>query len=115
MAEGLVQRETTAALRERSLERLTQGFARYVQAVSAERGWDPRDEMINMTPFIDCARRLGHDPVETLGPIAATGAEWLRVTFDAFVVRPDVSLAAFGWSIDQTPRGPAYQFEFPPD
>ncbi len=115
MGEGLVQRETTTALRERSLDRLKDGFQRYVQAVSGQSGWDTRDEMINMTPFIDCARRLGHDPALVLGPIAAGGADWLGETFDSFVVRPDLNLATFGWSIVQTPRGPAYHFAFPPD
>jgi hypothetical protein len=66
--------------------------------------------MVEMTPFIDCARRLGHDPALALGPIAATGADWLRETFDAFVERSDITLAAFGWSIKQDGRGPAYQF-----
>jgi hypothetical protein len=115
LAEGLVQREASAALRAGSLERLQAGFSRYVQAESVAPGWDPRDAMINMTPFVDCARRLGHDPASVLGPIAATGADWFRETFDSFARRTDVTLAAFGWSIAETHEGPSYRFAFPPD
>jgi len=111
--EGLVQREASAALRAGSLERLQRGFERLVEAESTSRGWDPRDTMINMTPFIDCARRLGHDPAVVFGPAALTGAEWFRETFEAFVRRSDITLAAFGWSIVETPEGPAYHFAWP--
>jgi hypothetical protein len=44
------------------------------------------------------------------GPIAAGGAGWVQTTFEAFIRRPDVTLAAFGWSIIETPDGPAYRF-----
>jgi hypothetical protein len=111
--EGLVQREASAALRDGSLERLQQGFSRLVDAESTSHGWDQRDTMINMTPFVDCARRLGHDPAMVLAPAAANGAEWFRETFDGFVRRSDVTLAAFGWSIVETPDGPAYRFAWP--
>lgn len=111
--EGVVQRESTAALRDRTLDRLQRGFGLYVQAEVSARGWDPRDAMINMTPFIDCARRLGFDPITVLGPIATTGPAWFRETFDRFVRRSDVTLEAFGWTLVETPRGPAYRFAWP--
>jgi hypothetical protein len=69
--------------------------------------------MIGLTPFIDCARRLGVDPSEVLGPIARTGPEWYRETFESFVQRTDVTLGAFGWSIVETPDGSAYRFSWP--
>jgi hypothetical protein len=34
-------------------------------------------------------------------------------TFDGFVRRSDVTLAAFGWSVVETPDGPAYRFAWP--
>jgi hypothetical protein len=111
--DGLVQREASAALRARSLDRLQAGFRRLVEAESTDPGWDPRDAMIDMTPFIDCARQLGFDPAVVLGPIAATGAPWFHETFESFIVRSDVTLAAFGWSIVDTPKGPAYRFAWP--
>jgi len=110
---GLVQQEASAALRDRSLDRLRSGFSRYVAAEAASRGWDPRDSMIDMTPFIDCARRLGHDPLVVLGPIAAAGPAWFQETFDTFVRRSDVTLASFGWSVVETPSGQTYRFEWP--
>jgi len=69
--------------------------------------------MLSLTPFIDCARRLGHDPAVVLGPIAADGAAWFRTTFETFVQRSDVTLGAFGWSVIETPDGPAYRFAWP--
>jgi hypothetical protein len=110
-----VEHEATAALRDGSVALLEAGFHRHVAAESAAKGWDPRDAMIGLTPFIDCARRLGADPAVTLGPIARTGAAWYRETFDGFVVRSDVALEAFGWRIVDTPDGPAYRFSWPPD
>jgi len=112
---GLDAKEASAALQERSPERLRLGFGRLVEAESKSPGWDPRDAMISLAPFIDCARRLGLDPVAVLGPIAHTGAEWFGQAFDAFVIRSDVTLAAFGWSLVATPNGPAYRFAWPPD
>ena len=111
--DGPVARDTTAALRERSIRRLQDSFRRHVEAASVHHSWDPRDEMLSLTPFLDCVRRLGYDPAAELGPIAATGAPWLVETFDAFVRRSDITLAAFGWSIIETPEGPAYRFAWP--
>lgn len=111
--DGLVQRESTAALRARSADRLAVGFGRYVAAEAAAAGWDPRDAMIDMTPFIDCARRLGLDPVAVLGPVAAGGPAWFRETFEVFVRRTDVTLGAFGWSVVDDSDGPRYVFAWP--
>ncbi len=113
MTGGLVQREASAALRERSLARLQQGFGRYVRRVSLDpsTAWGRRDLMVDMTPFIDCARRLGHDPALALGPIAAAGADWLRDSFDSFVQRTDITLAAFGWSVKEDRDGQVYEFD----
>ena len=108
--DGLVQHEASAALRSNSLARLQSGFARLVEAESNDRSADSYDAMIDVTPFIDCARRLGFDPAVVLGPIAATGAHWFRATFDEFVTRSDVSLAAFGWTLVDTPQGLTYRF-----
>lgn len=109
---GLDAHESTAALRAGSLERLQAGFGLIVVAEAEAQGWDPRDTMISLMPFVDCARRLGHDPSTVLGPIARTGPEWFRETFDAFVRRTDITLAAFGWRLLETAEGPAYRFDW---
>jgi hypothetical protein len=111
--QGSVARETSAALRESSLPRLQAAFSAHVVAESSRTSWDARDEMLSLTPFIDCARRLGADPAVLFGPIAAGGAGWLQQTFAAFVRRDGITLAAFGWSIVETPEGPAYEFRWP--
>jgi hypothetical protein len=111
--EGLDARESTAALREGSLDRLRLGFGRVVGAAATERGWDQRDAMISLMPFVDCATRLGHDPAEALRPAVAAAPDWYREMFDSFVGRSDLTLAAFGWSVVETPEGPAYRFAWP--
>ena len=113
MQQGSVARETSAALRESSPARLQAAFAAHVTAESARASWDERDEMLSLTPFLDCARRLGADPAVLFGPIAAAAAPWLQRTFDRFVGRPGITLAAFGWSIVEAPDGPAYEFHWP--
>src|SRR5664279_2991695 len=113
MAEGPVAADTTSALREKSLARLQEGFRRHVARSSAQGSGDPRDEMLSLAPFVDCAQRLGHDPALALGPIATEGAMWVQATFEAFARRADVTLAAFGWSIIEPPDGPAYRFAWP--
>ena len=66
--------------------------------------------MISLMVFVDCARRLGLDAAAVLGPTAASGPAWFRETFDAFVRRDDLELAAFGWSLVETPEGTSYRF-----
>jgi len=112
MADGPVARDVSAALRAGSLEMLKAAFRVQVGQASAERHGDSRDEMLSLTPFLDCSRRLDHDPGLELGPIAATGAPWVRETFENFV-RREISLAAFGLSIVETDDGPAYRFAWP--
>lgn len=107
---GLDARETTAALRQRSPERLRRGFERLMAAEARARGWDPRDTMISLAPFVDCARRLDQDPAALFGPVAATGPAWFRDAVAGFVRRDDVSLGAFGWSLVETDEGPAYRW-----
>jgi hypothetical protein len=62
--------------------------------------------MIDMTPFIDCARRLGRDPIDVFGPIAANGLARFQETFDLVVRRADLPLAdSVGrWSTGGTDR-----------
>jgi hypothetical protein len=107
---GLDAREASAALAAGTADRLRLGFARIVEAAARERSPDDRDEMISLAPFVDCARRLGLDPATVLGPVAAGGPPWFRDLFDRFVVRTDVTLGAFGWTLAETPDGPAYRF-----
>jgi hypothetical protein len=114
-APGLDAREASAALAAGTAERLSAGFGRVVEAAGQERSPDARDAMISLAPFVDCARRLGLDPREVLGPVAVRGPAWFHATFERFVVRTDITLAAFGWMLVETPDGPAYRLGHAPD
>lgn len=90
------------------MDGLRDTFARYLDAEARQGNVDVRDTMVGLAPFIDCARRLGHDPIDTLGPIAAITQPWLRDLFEVFVRRDDVTLEAFGWELGASPDGPRY-------
>ncbi|HET9681975.1 MAG TPA: hypothetical protein VFP19_08045 [Candidatus Limnocylindrales bacterium] len=104
---------TTEALRSGRPEVLATGFAAQVDWLRAHGPIDPRDEMLDLAALVDCARRLGADPAELLGPIAAAGPPWLADLFATFVRRTDVTLGAFGWSIVEESDGQAYRFAWP--
>ncbi len=103
----------TETLRTGRPDVLADGFAAQVAWLRDHGPIDPRDEMLDLAALVDCARRLGSDPADLLGPIAAGGPDWLATLFAKFVARRDVTLAAFGWSIVETPDGPAYRFAWP--
>jgi hypothetical protein len=103
----------TRALRERRPEILVDGFRAQAAHLMATGPIDARDEMLDLAALVDCARRLGREPAELLGPVAAAGPTWLAELFETFARRTDVTLAAFGWSILETPDGPAYRFAWP--
>jgi len=103
----------TRALRERDPSVLVAGFGAQVDHLVSTGPIDPRDEMLDLAALVDCSRRLGREPGELLGPVAGAGPDWLAELFAAFVRRTDVTLAAFGWSIVDTPEGPAYRFAWP--
>lgn len=101
----------SAALRSRSLAALEAGLR---DALRAHHGFpDARDVMLDLPPFYDAARRLAGDPV-ALFDAAADGlpadvAELART----FGRRSGVTLAAFGWRLDETGDSPVYRFAWP--
>ncbi len=103
----------TGALRAGRADLLAEGFAAQVEWLREHGPIDPRDEMLDLAALVDCARRLGADPSAVLGPIAEAGPAWLADLFATFVRRRDVTLPAFGWSVVDTPDGPAYRFAWP--
>lgn len=103
----------TQALRANAPAALVDGFRLQAAHLAVSGPIDPRDEMLDLAALVDCSRRLGRDPAELLGPVAAGGPAWLAELFATFVRRTDVTLAAFGWSIVETPEGLAYRFAWP--
>lgn len=110
VSDSLIEREATAALRAGTEARLVEGFDRYVATVLAQHGWDSRDEMIDLTPFVDCARRLGLEPAAVLAPRVAHAPDWLRDLVPVFAARPDATLETFGWRLVASADGPAYRW-----
>jgi hypothetical protein len=70
---------------------------------------DSRDLMVALAPFHDCARVLGLEVAATFREAAAQGPESLRAVVTAFGERNDVTLAAFGWVVVESPEGPSYR------
>lgn len=105
--------EATEALRARSADRLREGFARCVARAAAREHGDPRDEWIAMTPYVDCARRLGLDAAAALSPVVADAPAWYRDAFERFVARTDITLGPFGWALVDGDEGPEYRFAWP--
>jgi hypothetical protein len=76
---------------------------------------DPRDLMIALAPLHDCARRLGADPEELFAAAADHAPAGLEGVVRDFGARRDITLAAFGFRLDEeAPGGPAYRFGWPP-
>ena len=107
---GWVGAAATTALRRSSTDELANGVARYL--VLAERSrWqtrDPRDVLVGLAPFLDCARRLGEDPAPLFDRAAADAAPELAEIVREFARRDDVTLEAFGWALAELPAGPEY-------
>jgi hypothetical protein len=84
-----------------------------LQMLGADRArWsaDTRDLLVALVPYYDCARRLGIDPAELFGQVAKAGPPELLEAVRDFGRRDDVTLAAFGWTVVETPDGPRYDF-----
>jgi hypothetical protein len=97
------------ALRARSAELLHERLVS--DLVDGEQQWlqDPRDLMVALAPFHDCAQRLGLDPTIAFREAAENGPESLRDVVTAFGERRDVTPVAFGYVVAEGPKGPSYQ------
>jgi len=97
------------ALTERSRALLDEAAWEAAEWVVDMKRIDDRDIWIGLVPYIDCARRLGVDPFVALEPVLRF-EPWL----EPFLRREDITLAAFGWSIEEVPEGLRYAFAWPP-
>ncbi len=100
----------TLALRAGSIDAL-----RSALTADLERQWDRdwRDVLIDITPYHDAASRLGVAPATLFATAAATVPERIAEVARTFGARTDVTLGVFGWSLAETPDGPAYRFAWP--
>lgn len=101
--------EPTVALRARDRDRLASELRRYVVAAEPTLEIDFRDVLVGLAPYLDCAQRLGIDPVELFDFASAAVGEAMRQTVRTFARRSDVTLEAFGWQVMHMPDGPCYR------
>ena len=101
--------EPTLALRTRSLDRLRSDLNAYLVASEPVAGVDARDVMVGLAPYIDCAQRLGVDPVDLFERASRDTTEGTRELARTFARRSDVTLRAFGWELATTSDGPCYR------
>ena len=103
--------EPTTALRRRSPDLLRAALGRALVALEREVEIDYRDVLVGLAVYVDCARRLGVDPVELLDGASAERSVAMRELATGFARRTDVTLDAFGWRLESRPEGPCYQPE----
>jgi hypothetical protein len=72
---------------------------------------DARDVLIGFAPFVDCAQRLGVDPISLFEAAAKDSSPAMRDLAATFARRSDVTLKDFGWKLDELPEGPCYRPE----
>jgi len=106
---GRFRDETVAALGlvERSEDVLSAGVA---ATLSKREGRDWRDTMIALAPLHDAARRAHLDPAEVFERGADQGPAAMRAGAITFGRRPDVTLGAFGFVLEEGVLGLRYRF-----
>jgi hypothetical protein len=67
--------------------------------------------MVDLAPYMDCARRLGVDPVAMFDQASSGTSHDLGKLVREFGRRGDVTLEAFGWVLEAKPEGPCYRPE----
>jgi hypothetical protein len=107
----------TEVIRVRTRDALEAAFSAWLideDRVSPGGGYeDPRETMMDLAPLVDCARRLGLDPIAVYEPLMVGASGRLKDVITVFLRRKDVTLGAFGWSLVELEDGPAYRFGWP--
>lgn len=103
--------EPTTALRLQSPERLAADLGRLLADLEPEIEIDVRDVLVGLAGYVDCARRLGIDPVALFDAASADRSPAMRDLASTFARRSDVTLEAFGWRLEERPDGPCYRPE----
>jgi len=78
--------------------------------LDAEDQWrsDPRDMMLVLAPYHDCAWRLGADPARVFDVVASGAPASVRDMVRVFGRRDDITPEAFGFAVVETADGPEY-------
>jgi hypothetical protein len=104
----LVSDGATEALRRKSPALLRAGILQMLGAGRSRWSADPGELLVALAPYYDCAHRLGVDSASLFGQVAEAGPPELLAAVRDFGRRDDVSPAAFGWAVVETPEGPRY-------
>lgn len=107
----MTEHPASEALRARSPHLLREALLS--DLCDGERDWlnDPRDLMVALAPYHDCAPRLGLDVAATFRDAADAGPTSLRQIVAEFGARSDVTPTAFRFAVVEGPDGPSYRFE----
>lgn len=98
-------------LRSRSAANLVAAIADDLVSGTDEWRQDPRDLMVSLAPYHDCARRLGLDVALVFRSAADRGPKDLRSVAVEFGERDDVTLGAFGLELEDGVDGPEYRLD----
>jgi hypothetical protein len=105
-----VDEAPTRALREGSAAVLRDELHRLLRVHEDRWLEDPRDLLLSLAPYHDCAWRLGLDPTAFFDHGAEQGPASLRELVRTFGRRRDVTLEAFGYDLIDSPEGRRYTF-----
>ena len=94
-----------------SSERLVADLAAYMLASEPEVETDFRDVLTGFPPFVDCARRIGADPVAVFRSAAAGRSTGMHKLATEFAGRTDVTLDDWDWLLVEGPGGPCYRLK----
>ena len=98
----------TRALRAGTKDLLVSELVEMLRGGEKEHLLDPRDLMVNLAPYYDCASRLGLDPTSVFDEAATAGPGRLGETVRSFGRRDDITLEAFGYALVDEADGPRY-------
>ena len=101
----------TAAVRSGSREQLRDDLLEMVVEGAEQWRRDDRDLQVALAPYHCGAVRIGVDPAALFAEVAGRLPADLAPIVRRFGARTDVSPAAFGFFVEQTPEGPSYEFE----
>lgn len=99
------------ALRLASSERLVADLAAYMLASEPDVEIDFRDVLTGFPPFVDCAKRIGANPIEVFGSAATGRTAGMHGLAMEFAGRGAVVLDEWDWQLVETPEGPCYRLK----
>ena len=104
-----MEHPASEALRAQSPQLLHDALVADLRNGESEWLTDPRDLMVALAPFHDCAARLGLNVSDAFRRAADDGPRSLRDLVATFGARGDVTPDAFGFVLTEGPDGLSYR------